>query len=764
MGVEGRAFSRGGSGGSATGGAHGPDGGAGTAAQPSVDDLPLGQGNGAAARSGAEYYARMADQAIQSGAGRAPSPRSAGASVPPSPRLSAATARRRRKLQEMEMGQRQGRGRGNGTEEAVVGTAGPPEYPPADTSAASRRLAAAHRGSGVAPPQLAGAAGGGVVGRPVAATGPGAAGKGGVNQPLTTALEGAAPPGQAGAGRMPPRSPVRRRGARGGSGGGDGGGEGAAGGAASSESGIPPRTALDPPRNPERRLASALSTLGSGTWEAQMEALNAIRAILAHQPEVVRPALHDVSLAIVKHADNLRSTVSRCALVAAGDVFDCLGRAADVELDTLLPVLLRKSTDTSVFLSREAATALQAAAQRCSPQRVILTTLAASSHRSASVRARCAEVMASAAVHMGGALSDARELPRLVVSCSRFIGEASAAARKAGRALAARMDEVGALQSPAGRAALRELGDVERAALTAAARKGTTELRSLAVGGSATPSPASAASPSPAGGWSTASGGADSKGNRSVRNGPAGRRPGGRRKSTAQASTALPPSLATLPDALKQCESGEWGERLRGVEAVERLTAGAVADVATSGRLLIVCERLGERASDANTKVALRAAEAVECVVRAAGATVGPCLHVLVPALGSAAASTNRGVRAAATAAMDQVQRATSAAALCPHLVREGEHAVPKARVAALKRLALTVGNACHANRQGTLKTVLPALGRLVRETRPDVKGAALDVARALSEVVGASSLMEEAEGMRLPKSATDALWSVTVQ
>lgn len=498
-----------------------------------------------------------------------------------------------------------------------------------------------------------------------------------------------------------------------------------------------------------------------------MDALNAIRAILVHHPDAVRPSLHDVSLAIVKHADNLRSTVSRCALVAAGDVFDCLGKAADVELDTLLPVLLRKSTDTSVFLSREAATALQAAARRTSPQRVILTTLASASHRSASVRARCAEVMASAAVQMGDALCDARELPRLVAACSRFIGEASAAARKAGRALAARMDEVGALQCPAGRLAMRELSDAERTALTSGARKGTSELRSLSVGGalaSATPSPASAASPSPASGWGGASVGGESQGNRSVRNGPAVRRSGGRRRSTAQASTALPPALAGLPDALKQCESGAWGERLCGVEAVERLATSAVADLAASGRFLPVCERLGERVADANTKVAMRAAEAVESVARAAGAAVEPCLHVLVPALGSAVASTNRGVRAAATAAMDRVQGATSPAALCPHLVREGEHAVPKARVAALRRLAGTVGHACLTHRQVTLKAVLPALGRLVRETRPEIKSAALDVAHALADEVGPAALVEEAQGMHLPKSATDALWSATVR
>lgn len=52
--------------------------------------------------------------------------------------------------------------------------------------------------------------------------------------------------------------------------------------------------------------------------------------------------------------ESLRSTVSKNALLGVKDLIEALKKTMDNEIDYLLPAVMKKATDTNVFLSRAA--------------------------------------------------------------------------------------------------------------------------------------------------------------------------------------------------------------------------------------------------------------------------------------------------------------------------------------------------------------------------------------------------------------------------
>ena len=68
---------------------------------------------------------------------------------------------------------------------------------------------------------------------------------------------------------------------------------------------------------------------------------------------------------LIKHADSLRSAVSRIALITLNDMFISLKRVMEPSLDPVLKILLKKGTDTSNFVVIEADKCLQSLVYNC---------------------------------------------------------------------------------------------------------------------------------------------------------------------------------------------------------------------------------------------------------------------------------------------------------------------------------------------------------------------------------------------------------------
>ena len=73
--------------------------------------------------------------------------------------------------------------------------------------------------------------------------------------------------------------------------------------------------------NPDATLKSAVAGFKTGDWMRTFEALNNVRSVALHAPSTMGGNLHSVVLSVLKAADNLRSSVSKNAIITLKDMF-----------------------------------------------------------------------------------------------------------------------------------------------------------------------------------------------------------------------------------------------------------------------------------------------------------------------------------------------------------------------------------------------------------------------------------------------------------
>ncbi len=104
---------------------------------------------------------------------------------------------------------------------------------------------------------------------------------------------------------------------------------------------------------PAAVLREVQEDLKSEDWAKQFAALDLLRSLLVYHPDTLATnasALHGVVTLVVEHVKALRSSVSRNACMALVDMFNCLGRAMDPELDHVIAILLPKIVEGNAFL------------------------------------------------------------------------------------------------------------------------------------------------------------------------------------------------------------------------------------------------------------------------------------------------------------------------------------------------------------------------------------------------------------------------------
>ncbi|XP_063184566.1 TOG array regulator of axonemal microtubules protein 2 [Chroicocephalus ridibundus] len=140
----------------------------------------------------------------------------------------------------------------------------------------------------------------------------------------------------------------------------------------------------------EQGLIEALAWLSGDDWRQKARALFSIRHMAVCQPEVLLSRLHDVSLAVNKEVNNLRSRVCRCAIVTLGELFRTMKKHMDHEVDEVARVLLQRVGDTSEFIQKAADESLGVMVGSVTPARAMTALMASGvQHRNVLVR-KCA--------------------------------------------------------------------------------------------------------------------------------------------------------------------------------------------------------------------------------------------------------------------------------------------------------------------------------------------------------------------------------------
>lgn len=120
---------------------------------------------------------------------------------------------------------------------------------------------------------------------------------------------------------------------------------------------------LEPFPQPDNALKQVYALLERGnnqeTWHCKCEGLEIIRRLLVHNPDVVLGDLHAVVLATINEVKNLRSSVSRVAMICLGDFYELLNKSLGTELDATVTALIMKAAgEASVFIREDCEKAL----------------------------------------------------------------------------------------------------------------------------------------------------------------------------------------------------------------------------------------------------------------------------------------------------------------------------------------------------------------------------------------------------------------------
>ncbi|KFO99655.1 Protein FAM179B, partial [Calypte anna] len=132
---------------------------------------------------------------------------------------------------------------------------------------------------------------------------------------------------------------------------------------------------LQPLPKPELALTEALVLLADDDWEKKIEGLNFVRCLSAYHATILTAKLHETSLAVAQEVKNLRSGVSRAAVVCLGDLFTYLKKSMDQELDNTVKVLLHKAGESNTFIREEVDKALKAMANNVTPARALCSLI-----------------------------------------------------------------------------------------------------------------------------------------------------------------------------------------------------------------------------------------------------------------------------------------------------------------------------------------------------------------------------------------------------
>ncbi|MBN3314518.1 TGRM1 protein, partial [Atractosteus spatula] len=194
---------------------------------------------------------------------------------------------------------------------------------------------------------------------------------------------------------------------------------------------------LRPFSKPELALNQGLQLLASDDWERKIEGLTIIRSLSQYHSDVLMSRLHDACLAVIQEVKNLRSGVSRVAVVCLGDMFTHLQRGMDQELDGTVKVLLHKAGESNAFIRQDVDNTLDCVVQSCTPTRALSALLTGGlSHLNSVVRKCTAQHLADLVERMGPGrlLSGTKDLTdRMLPAVARLAQDSSQETRYYGR-------------------------------------------------------------------------------------------------------------------------------------------------------------------------------------------------------------------------------------------------------------------------------------------------------------------------------------------
>ncbi|XP_069842897.1 TOG array regulator of axonemal microtubules protein 1-like [Dendropsophus ebraccatus] len=161
-------------------------------------------------------------------------------------------------------------------------------------------------------------------------------------------------------------------------------------------------TDVKPLSRPKMAVCEALELLSRNDWEKKITGLQIVRSLSLYHQDVAVQRVQELHAAVTNEVKNLRSAVSRAAMVCLGDMFEGLQDKMLNGLTTSVRILLQKSGECNTFLRDAAEEALSAIALNIQPGRALAALIDGGiSHLNPAVRSCAAKLLHTIIVRSG---------------------------------------------------------------------------------------------------------------------------------------------------------------------------------------------------------------------------------------------------------------------------------------------------------------------------------------------------------------------------
>jgi len=537
---------------------------------------------------------------------------------------------------------------------------------------------------------------------------------------------------------------------------------------------------IRPSAHPQQEMSKTLASLPTDDWPDIFLTLNSVRRLGLHHCDLVDKHSHALVRDVVKQVGNLRSAVAKNAILAIRDLWTGMGRALDVEVGVVVPVLLKRSSDTNGFLSTTADDTMRQVIHRATLTRTLGALVPCCATRHTGVRGRAAvytlECVAEITDKMGAGLLPetalSRDLDKLLEALVAGLQDSNTEVRNSWKGttmclvdanviddqrlhtlvpatvykrLVASIGDTHSQQMITGKGAGGSSGDGVRGG------GGTGELGSRGRGGAEgsgggtltrrVPAPAPRSKRKIGMGQATdiMVSGTTPKGapppNRPNRPHNAGMKP------TMAKTSPFSDMYSELPTIYRQLSSHDWRQRKAGLGQLNELVLEDAASLAACGKINQVVDQIADRLSDSNSKVSMQALQMLEGEIVPSVAeyvepgTVNSLAQAVAQCMGSSNKATSTQAAETLRAMTDYLNPTTLTQ---PFATLAEHHSNGRVRIAMLHHLAQFVPEVYSSAKPGLLaKHIVPLAAKLSTEKKQDIQAANRTLIRALAMSMG---------------------------
>jgi hypothetical protein len=502
---------------------------------------------------------------------------------------------------------------------------------------------------------------------------------------------------------------------------------------------------LQPFSSPAREMRLCAQDLKSDDWAVQFKGLNAVRRLAAHHSEILSSGLVELSKEILGLSQNLRSSVSRNALLTFHDLFLFMKKQMDPTLDGVVPVLMKRAVETNAFICETADSALSNMVQNVGAKSAMVTLLRAAKSKQAHFRAKAALHLWNLVDVAGTKLLQFRETDELLTTFATLASDGNPDARANGKrgicSYATLYGDSAAGVSEFEKACRRILPDpAHRKALEVAAHGRTQGLDAFGStstgrwrGGAGTRGGKTSRSHSSKGG--------DGSLHLSVHGAGSGDQTASTRKrSTESRARAVKdiPQLQGLPDLFASMAGSDWRARHESVAQLVELVLQFPQEFKRTGSsiLMTVFDHLTLRLADGNSKVLLLALQSVARLIPVLQNALEGVLTALIPALSQQIGSSNASIRQTTLEVLESLVQNVDSTSLVQHFANVVAFGTRNSRAKAAM-VGLTAGIVESASTRSIVNHVLPRAILLLDDKGSEVRVALATLLQSLHRCLG---------------------------